>query len=477
MSLYVSEKVGNEIVLKKYAPAVPVYRGFWAIVIVGFAGTLVECNGSMRYIGSNEKTIYQIVEPGTYTFTATRHGETKSKTIVLDDEDPNNSYTVNLGLYIGMEYLEYIESTGTQYIDTGIIPSTNNYIVHTVLSPTVVSTNVLVGVANSTWGYPGLLINDQGTFRYGNQAVQTISPVFVENNKYTLTLSVKKLVVNGITYTTTNPSYEGNIEYSIYLFARNNGIDGVGNLASMKLYSCKIYDGETLVRDFIPIKDDTNHGALYDKVTQQIFYNSGTGEFVCGPNLYTRIQYLESTGTQWIDTEYVLTSDNVWYLSKFALKSKNSAVFGSQNPSKSGARFSGIHYFRDNGTLYSATGTSDGLCAQPYVANTVCEIDTVINQGQIQKTQNGVTVSASYAGSVQTGLPIALFGDRFQDGIRETGSGARMYYFKMYENNTLVRDFIPVLDPNRVPCMFDQVEGKFYYNAGTGQFIAGPEEQ
>ena len=126
MSLYVSEKVGNELVLKKYAPAVPVYRGFWAVTIGGFAGTLVECNGSMRYIGSNEKTIYQIVEPGTYTFTATRHGETKSKTIVLDDKDPNNSYTVNLGLYIGMQYLEYIESTGTQYIDTGISGNNDN---------------------------------------------------------------------------------------------------------------------------------------------------------------------------------------------------------------------------------------------------------------------------------------------------------------------------------------------------------------
>ena len=50
----------------------------------------------------------------------------------------------------------------------------------------------------------------------------------------------------------------------------------------------------------------------------------------------------------------------------------------------------------------------------------------------------------------------------------------RFYYFQIYDNDTLVRDFIPVLDPDGIPCMYDKVERKFYYNAGTGQFIAGP---
>ena len=50
----------------------------------------------------------------------------------------------------------------------------------------------------------------------------------------------------------------------------------------------------------------------------------------------------------------------------------------------------------------------------------------------------------------------------------------RLFYFKIYDNDILVRDFIPILDKNGTPCMYDKVEGKFYYNAGTGQFIAGP---
>lgn len=51
---------------------------------------------------------------------------------------------------------------------------------------------------------------------------------------------------------------------------------------------------------------------------------------------------------------------------------------------------------------------------------------------------------------------------------------AKIYYFKIYDNDVLVRDFIPVLDKYGTPCMYDKVERKFYYNAGTGDFIAGP---
>ena len=32
----------------------------------------------------------------------------------------------------------------------------------------------------------------------------------------------------------------------------------------------------------------------------------------------------------------------------------------------------------------------------------------------------------------------------------------------------------PVLDKNGIPCMYDKVTDQFFYNQGTGQFIAGP---
>ena len=39
----------------------------------------------------------------------------------------------------------------------------------------------------------------------------------------------------------------------------------------------------------------------------------------------------------------------------------------------------------------------------------------------------------------------------------------RIFYFKIYDDGELVRDFIPVLDSDDQACLFEKVEGRFYY--------------
>lgn len=50
---------------------------------------------------------------------------------------------------------------------------------------------------------------------------------------------------------------------------------------------------------------------------------------------------------------------------------------------------------------------------------------------------------------------------------------ARYRSCQIYDNGVLVRDFIPCLNPDKKPGMYDLVEGKFYGNAGTGEFVVG----
>ena len=40
-------------------------------------------------------------------------------------------------------------------------------------------------------------------------------------------------------------------------------------------------------------------------------------------------------------------------------------------------------------------------------------------------------------------------------------------------NDTLVRDYIPVLDANDRPCLFDKVSKTCFYNQGKGEFLYG----
>ena len=53
---------------------------------------------------------------------------------------------------------------------------------------------------------------------------------------------------------------------------------------------------------------------------------------------------------------------------------------------------------------------------------------------------------------------------------RDKGIG-RVYEFKVYDGEALVRDFIPVLDKNDVPCLYDKVSEELFYNQGTGEFL------
>ena len=47
----------------------------------------------------------------------------------------------------------------------------------------------------------------------------------------------------------------------------------------------------------------------------------------------------------------------------------------------------------------------------------------------------------------------------------------KVYDFKIYDNDVLVRDMIPVLDKNGVACMYDKVNKKFYYNKRNRRFL------
>ena len=52
-----------------------------------------------------------------------------------------------------------------------------------------------------------------------------------------------------------------------------------------------------------------------------------------------------------------------------------------------------------------------------------------------------------------------------------TPSKARFYSLKIYKDDDLVRDFIPVIAPDGKPCMFDKVSQHLFRNQGSGEFL------
>ena len=66
-------------------------------------------------------------------------------------------------------------------------------------------------------------------------------------------------------------------------------------------------------------------------------------------------------------------------------------------------------------------------------------------------------------------------GSSYLDGIDTRRFIGDIYSFKVYDNDVLIRDFIPVKTLENQIGLWDLVEDKFYGNAGTGAFVAGPE--
>ena len=82
--------------------------------------------------------------------------------------------------------------------------------------------------------------------------------------------------------------------YNAYVFSINdNGSPMNIDLANltMKLYSLKIWDNGTLVRDFVPCVNKEGVAGLYDitpGAVKKFYANDGTGTFEAGPVLETK---------------------------------------------------------------------------------------------------------------------------------------------------------------------------------------------
>lgn len=182
--------------------------------------------------------------------------------------------------------LEYLQGDDAAYINTGIYVDSDKYEFYADVIATNKPSrdNALFGCNNNyNTGYPGIIVNTDLRFRYGNQSIGS-SITSVVGNEYSLKLSYQKLEVNGISYSATTTTNWASMRYPLYVFARNN--QGNTNISyiiptSWKFKSFKVKKDGNVILDFIPVRVGTT-GYMYDKVSGQLFGNAGTGNFIIG---------------------------------------------------------------------------------------------------------------------------------------------------------------------------------------------------
>lgn len=181
--------------------------------------------------------------------------------------------------------LDYIKSTGTQYIDLGITPSDNMEfeIDYQSLAPRATKLFGCETTAKSLFDAYDVG-KTQATIRVfahgGTNGGSPTTITTIAGQKTSLKLIIKNgtysVYVNG-ELVATSPVVGAIPNLSIFLFAvnRNGSADGKG---SQIIYSCKVKKSGELVGDFKPYLIDGKPGLL-NTIDKSFYSNLGTGEF------------------------------------------------------------------------------------------------------------------------------------------------------------------------------------------------------
>ena len=70
-------------------------------------------------------------------------------------------------------------------------------------------------------------------------------------------------------------------------------------------------------------------------------------------------------------------------------------------------------------------------------------------------------------------VAIYLFATKTETKVIQNHLDLSIYEVEVTQKDSIIRDFIPVLDEDNKPCLYDKVEKKYYYNQGTGEFLYG----
>jgi hypothetical protein len=274
------------------------------------------------------------------------------------------------------QQVEFIESTGSQYIDTGVTAKSTLKMV-TDIMPLEQTGNIIIGYHSSEtnsfrfFNYSGAAYLDFGSGEGGNRIYGGSVPI---NVRYTYEIG-NRYVKN----VTTGKTLASASAVSSFTKTTNVYLNGNSGYAKVRWYSCQIYDttysttNPSLVRDFVPCyrKSDGKVG-MYDLAHSKFYPGSGTSAFLRGPACYpTGINIYDMHGitgcSRWnqltkdstCGTAYAVSGGEIELKAAYGLHSFGTKWLGSTIPIKAG----GTYYVTCDAWIDSNVSSSTLSCA------------------------------------------------------------------------------------------------------------------
>lgn len=353
---------------------------------------------------------------------------------------------------------------------------------------------------------------------------------YITNTKYNIVKDKNITYINN-TVVNTATETEFTAQTDTYIGASNYVGGFINNYLYGSVYFCKIYENGVLLYDLVPVYKGLQIGdftvpsnGMFDMVNQKFYANQGTGELgfsndiVQNDTSFSKVNvhtmqgdylikdgkllwanpdlYLKSSGTQYIDTGLIPDTKNKVVIEATPIKVWTAGETGEVQSPFFGTldrTYGGTSMFA---AAFQKRSTSGKMYFWPYIGshggfsevNAYWDTDTkyrVTIDGKEEGEQileditNGKVLFSvkNNFGYIASNLSLCIF--RYGYGYSEE----KVYDFKIYENDVLIHNFVPVpkglqIGSFTVPSngMFDIVEQKFYGNEGTGEFLINKDE-
>lgn len=401
------------------------------------------------------------------------------------------------------DILDYIESNGSQSLDTGFKPNSNTRVVvdYNLTSLTGQWMGILSARGVNYVNPFAYWSNENGGYRSDYSVIDGINFGSQNTNRHTVDKNKNLLIQDGVQLV-NHPAATFSCNFNLHLFSGFTG-GTLEHYAHMRLYSCKIYDDGSMVRDYIPCKQkSTGLYGLFDKVNRE-FYSSCTntgfigGSIIAQPDVgdrvltlselsklvetygrkYILLEYISLDGDQFVDTGYYSTNKTrvqcKLYL-EATQKDGSVAIYGGRTGVGS-MSFSlwrtGSSTFRQD---YGRKTQNISLSTSGMFTIDANQNTTVINN-KSSYIELSNTFTATHTFKIASNYTTAggYHDGKYNESRRFAG---KLYYFKISDNGQPIRDYVPVkrISDGAIG-LYDKVNKLFYGNDGTGSFGAGPE--
>ena len=354
--------------------------------------------------------------------------------------------------------VEYLEGTGTQWIDTGIDAFSWPYLEITCKVNSNYNADYNRGImGNSNGGsrWQGIAPNgNSGVLFRGYDDITTISESVTSDFTTLIFDGPNRTAYAGQTSATLLSGRGAGNGYGIWAY--------VGRVApiAMSVVSVKIGTSrDNLLFDGIPVRKGTV-GYLYDRVSGKLFGNAGTGDFVLGPDVVP-VEYIESHGTEWINTGIFASACDEVELS-FAVRTTNfrNYIFGCNSSEYGYVEVSSGNKFK---TEYASTYNISPLTL--YKATFKKSDFSVLVNGTTLNLKCGTSSASLFSRDANFAISCTAADGKYRGKML-------IYEVKLSSNSQTLRSFRPVRVGTE-GAMMDTLTRRIYRNAWTGAFTYG----